>query len=427
MIIPHTAGNNRLQSISTMVERLAARALEEALQDTPVVLIHGPRQSGKSTLAQAAAKNHFGGNYVTLDDPLILEEARTNPSSFIKGKNPPLVIDEVQRAPELFLAIKLFIDRNRKPGQFLLTGSANVLVLPKVADSLAGRMEPIDLLPFSQAELEVATSNFTDMVFGKDLPAGFHPSSKDDLVQRIAKGGFPEPVQRSSESRREAWFQSYVRTVLDRDVRDLSNVTGLTQMPRLLALLSARSGSTLNISSLSVDTGVPHTTLTRYIDLFKALFLVHLVPAWSANVETRLAKSSKAFIVDTGLLCYLTGMDAKALATDALRFEPALKTFVANELQKLSSAGRVKPWLFHLRTVKQKQVDFVLEARDGRVVGVDVVAGHAVSNDDFEGLRFLAELTGARFHRGVILYDGDEVVSIGPHLVAMPITALWSP
>lgn len=411
-----------------MVERSAARAVEDALQDTPVVLIHGPRQAGKSTLAQAAAKSHFGGNYVTLDDPLILEEARTNPSSFIKGKNPPLVIDEVQRAPELFLAIKLFIDRNRKPGQFLLTGSANVLVLPKVADSLAGRMEPIDLLPFSQAELESAESNFTDAVFGKDLPNyGGHASSREDLIQRIVRGGFPEPVSRSSEARREAWFQSYVRTVLDRDVRDLSNVTGLTQMPRLLSLLSARSGSTLNIASLSVDTGVPHTTLTRYIDLFKALFLVHLVPAWSSNVEARLAKSSKAFLVDTGLLCYLTGMDAKGLATDGLRYEPALKTFVANELQKLSGAGRTKPWLFHLRTVKQKQVDFVLEARDGRVVGVDVVPGKAVANEDFEGLRFLAELTGERFHRGVVLYDGDEVVTIAPDLVALPLSALWTP
>ncbi len=415
-----------------MVQRFAAKALDEALFDTPVVLIHGPRQAGKSTLAQAAAKSRFDGNYVTLDDPLILAEARTNPASFIKAQKPPLVIDEVQRAPELFLAIKLHIDRNRKPGQFLLTGSANVLVLPKVADSLAGRMEPIDLMPFSQAELEGSTCNFVDELFGSDdlkwtrPDASMQPATLD-LVQRIARGGFPEPVERVSETRRQAWFQSYVRTVLDRDVRDLANVAGLTQMPRLLSLLSARSGSTLNVSSLAVDTGVPHTTLTRYIDLFKALFLVHLIPAWSANVETRLAKSSKAFLVDTGLLCYLTGMDSKALATDPMRFEPALKTFVANELQKLTGSGKVKPWLFHLRTVKQKQVDFVLESRDGRVVGIDVLTSRAVTKDDFEGLRFLAELTEGRFHRGVILYDGDEAVSITPTLCALPISALWSP
>lgn len=407
-----------------MFRRFAEAQVADAVQDTPVVLIHGPRQSGKSTLAQAVAKDHFGGNYVTLDDPLILEEARTHPISFLKSRNGPLVIDEVQRAPELFLAIKLLVDKDRTPGRFLLTGSANVLVLPKVADSLAGRMEPIQLLPLSQAEMEGADTNFPDRLFemGEMQRAA---SSSGDLAMRIARGGFPEPVGRPSESRREAWFQSYVRTILERDVRDLSNVAGLTQMPRILSLLAARSGTTLNVASLSVDTGVPHTTLTRYIDLFKALFLVNLVPAWSADVDTRLAKSGKAFLVDTGLLCYLTGMDAKGLNSDPFRFEPALKTFVAAELQKLCAAGRVKPALHHLRTVKQKQVDFVLESRDGRIVGIDVRTTKAAASDDFEGLRFLSELAGKNFHRGVVLHCGDESTDIADSLHALPLASLW--
>lgn len=406
-----------------MIKRFVAVAVEDALKDTPVVMLHGPRQSGKSTLAQQIAKQHFAGNYITLDDPLLLAEARANPKGFLLARRLPVVIDEVQRAPELFLAIKLLVDRERRPGQFLLTGSANVLVLPKVADSLAGRMEPIELLPLSQAEIEGSPGGFIDHTLSSEPFPSW--DGTNDLAKRIARGGFPEPFERSSDARREAWFQSYVRTVLDRDVRDLANVTGLTQMPRLLSLLAARSGSPLNVASLSVDTGVPHTTLTRYVDLFKALFLLQLVPAWSANAEARLARSPKAYLVDTGLLCYLTGLDAKGLATDTFRFEAAAKTLVATELLKLSHTSATKPRLHHLRTVKQKEVDFVLEARDGRIVGIDVITERAVSSQQLHGLRFLEELAGPAFHRGIALYDGDETIQLDQNMIALPIRALW--
>lgn len=409
-----------------MIRRAATTAIHSALLDTPVVLIQGPRQAGKSTLAQNLAQSHFKGAYATMDDPLVLGEARSNPSGFLKGRGTPLVIDEVQRAPELFLAIKLIIDRDRKPGQYLLTGSANVLLAPKVADSLAGRMEPIDLFPLSQAEVEGVVDNFVDAVFSGVDPREIALAPGRPLVERIARGGFPEPFQRADEDRRVAWFQSYVRTVLDRDVRDLANVSGLAQMPRLLSLLAARSGATLNISSLSVETGAPHTTLTRYLDLFKALFLIQTIPAWSADVDTRLAKTPKGFLVDTGLMSYLMGAEAQTLAKDPIRWGPTLRTFVATELAKLASSSRTKPWLFHLRTVKHKEVDFVLESRDGRVIGIDVCAEGSVTPSDFEGLRFLAELAGDRFSRGFVLYEGQEIVPIAENLFAVPIAMLWA-
>lgn len=215
-----------------MIRRAAEQSLIDALGDTPAVLLQGPRQSGKSTLAQQVAQAKFRGHYVTLDDAVALAEARENTLSFLSGRPVPLVLDEVQRAPELLLSIKLLIDKQRRPGSYLLTGSANVLSLPKIADSLAGRMEVVELMPFTQNEIEGADGHFVDRLFKQDAPAG-QCAGCDDLAQRVARGGFPEPVQRATQERRDAWFASYVRTLLDRDVRDLANISGLTQMPRL--------------------------------------------------------------------------------------------------------------------------------------------------------------------------------------------------
>lgn len=407
-----------------MYARFVAKGLANALEDTPVVLIQGPRQSGKSTLAQGAAKGHFGGNYITLDDPLALSEARENPGSFLRARGTPIVIDEVQRAPELFLAIKLLVDEDRRPGRFLLTGSANVLLLPRVADSLAGRMEVLELMPLCQAEFNAVAGNAIDLMFGSD-PFPRNVRSTDPITLLLARGGFPEPASRSNPDRREAWFQSYVRTILERDVRDLANVSGLTQLPRLLTLLAARSGQTLNISSLAVETGIAHTTLTRYVDLFKALFLITMVPAWSTITETRLTKAPKAYLVDTALMCYLIGMRAESLVTDPIRYDPLLKTLIANELHRLAANSRSRPLLSHLRTVKQKEVDFVLESKDGRIVGIEVMPDHSPMPSHFDGLRYLKELAGERFHHGYILYDGDETVPFGVGLTAMPYAALW--
>lgn len=405
-----------------MIARTLEPEIVAALADSPVVLIRGPRQSGKSTLAKRFAQSGTW-RYVTLDDPIHLAEAARDPGAFLDAQGCPLILDEVQRAPELMLAIKLRVDRDRKPGMYLLTGSANVLALPRIADSLAGRMEVFELLPLTQAELEGVSSSFLAEVFQDGLLAA-RTYGEANPAERMLRGGFPEPALRAS-GRREVWHAAYVKTLLERDVRDLSQISGLTQMPRLLSLLAARSGDTINISSLSRETGIPHTTLTRYLELLETLYLLQLVPSWHSNLGARFIKASKAYLSDSGLLCYLSRLDAKALS-DRERLGPVLENFVANELARLCACTLGAPWLLHFRTVKHKEVSFVLESTDQRIVGIEVKAAASVQQDDFAGLRYLAEVAGDRFQRGVLLYLGTEVVPVAPDLVALPLASLWS-
>jgi uncharacterized protein len=405
-----------------MIERIAKAEIEDALSDTPVVLIHGPRQCGKSTLAKAFADR----KYITFDNPLHLEQARMRPLEFLKQNTGPLILDEIQRVPQLFLPLKLVVDEDRAPGRFLLTGSANVLALPKIADSLAGRMAIVDLLPFCQSELEGSQTNFVDTLFDGQVSHKTSKVDEGDLFQRLVVGGFPEPNARKSPASRERWFEDYLRAILERDVRDLSNIDALAQIPRVLRLLAARSGSTLNVSSLSRDTGIPNTSLHRYLELLEAIFLTHPVPPWSNNRGARVVKTPKTFLVDTGLLCQLDNITPMALERDRDRLKSVLQTFVAMELKKLARFATRRAALHHLRTVKLLEVDFVLEARGGDVVGIDVSPNLTVNMNDVKGLRFLAELAQDKFKLGVILYLGETVEILGENLLAVPVTRLWN-
>jgi predicted AAA+ superfamily ATPase len=408
----------------TMIDRWARPELEDALADTPVVLVHGPRQAGKSTLTQQVSEKLGGRTMVTLDDPEPYRLAKTHPAEFLHAYPAPVTIDEVQRAPELFLPIKAWIDRNRVPGSFLLTGSANVLMLPKLADSLAGRMEIVNLPPLAQGEIEGSTANFVDLLFAKDFNPRSFKADHTDLAARIVTGGYPEPVLRSPR-RRAAWFQDYMRTLLDRDVRDIANIEGLTQVPRILSLLAARTGSSLNTASLSRDTGIAHTTLTRYLSLLKTIFLLSYVPAWSSDTGVSLAKTAKTYLPDTGLLCHLLRLEESDLG-DRDRMGLVLENFVAVELSKLIDHATARPTLGHLRTVKLREVDFVLDAASKGVVGIEVSPTYTPSPTDAEGLRYLGELAGERFLRGIVLYLGNDVVPLGKDLWAVPVSALWA-
>ncbi|AIE85523.1 ATP-binding protein [Fimbriimonas ginsengisoli] len=408
-----------------MIHRSAARIVREALADTPVVLVHGPRQAGKSTLAQAVADELGGFRRLNLDDALPRARAVEDPTDFIETLAGPALIDEVQRAPGIFLPIKSSVDRDRRPGRFLLTGSSNILALPKLADSLAGRMAIIDLLPLSQGEVEGHSEpTFLDRLFDGE-PIEFEGSGVPDLAERIVRGGFPEARARASSQRRDAWFEDYSRTLLERDVRDLANIEGLVQMPRVLRLLAARAGQTINVLSLARDTGIPNTSLHRYLDLLKGVFLLHFVPAWSDDRGTRLTRSPKAYLVDTGLLAYLDNVSIKSLASNRDELDLVAENFVAMELIKLAKTSGARVELHHLRTVKQLEVDFVLEARGGDVVGIEVKASPSIRPEDADGLKFLKELAGDRFRRGIVLYTGREVQPFGKDMIALPIDALW--
>lgn len=401
----------------------------EALDDTPVILINGARQTGKSTLAKQITEDAYPARYLTFDDATILAAAHADPEGFIRSLDGPVVIDEVQRAPGLFRAIKAEVDRNRRPGRFLLTGSADVLLLPDLSDSLAGRMEVLTLWPFSQGELEGRKDRFVDTLFADELPRFVpppdEPDQNSDISERILRGGFPEIVTRSSAKRRGAWFNAYITTILQRDVRDLANIERLTQMPRLLRLLATRSMALLNYSEVSRSSGLPQTTLQRYMTLLEMTFLVQLLPPWHANIGKRLVKSPKVMLADTGLGAHLVGLMGGDSLTGAHLYGALLENFIAMELRKQTTWSGRRPALHHFRLHTGQEIDLVLEDAKEILVGVEVKASTSVSTGDFNGLRALRDARSDTFQRGVVLYGGDEVVGFEPDLHAIPLQALW--
>jgi predicted AAA+ superfamily ATPase len=409
-----------------MFPRHVAPLIKTAMTDTPVVLLQGPRQSGKSTLAKNLIAEVVEGRYLALDDATVLAAAVADAAGFVRGLTGPTVLDEIQRAPGLMVAIKAEIDRDRRPGRFLLTGSANVLMLPKVAESLAGRMELHALLPLSQGELEGRNEGFIDALFATDaLPAPKGTLDRPALVARILAGGYPEAVARQNAGRRRAWFDAYVTTILQRDVRDIAQVEHLTQVPRLLALLAARMATLLNHAEISRSLELPQTTLKRYLALLETVFLVRELPAWSGNLSKRLVKAPKLLVDDSGLAAALLGLDAERLAAEPGYLGALLENFVAMELVKQVPWSSTRPQAFHYRSHAGQEIDLLLEDARGRLVGIEIKARQTLDGRDFRALRDLATDLPERFHRGVVLYTGSESVSFGDRLQALPVEALW--
>lgn len=409
-----------------LYERRLAGPVREALSDTPVVLIHGPRQSGKSTLAKTLVSNDFPADYVTFDDLTVLGAARSSPADFLARFDGPVVIDEAQRAPELFLAIKAEVDRDRRPGRFLLTGSAHVRFVPEISEALAGRVEVLTLLPLSQGEIEGRSEGFVDAVFRGELPRlDGEPLDRGEILSRALIGGYPEVVRRRQAARRRRWFASYLTTVLQREVRDLADVEGLSELPRLLALVAARTGGIQNVSELARSTGMAQTTVKRYLALLVAAFLVRKVPAWSGNLGKRLLKSPKLYPLDTGLMGHLLGLDKGGLEAPGAPVGPLLEAFVVGEIGKQLGWSEVQPTVHHFRSARQEEVDIVLEDARRRVVGIEVKASAAVGARDFRHLERLRNDLGDRFVAGLVLHTGREAVGFGDRLLAAPVWSLW--
>jgi predicted AAA+ superfamily ATPase len=408
-----------------MIRRNIESAVHQALADTPVVLLNGPRQTGKTTLAQMMTEK-AGTRYFSLDDAATLASAAGDPAGFVRNLSGPVVIDEIQKAPDLFPAIKLAVDQDRQPGRFLLTGSANVMTLPRLSESLAGRMEIIPLFPFSAGELAGQHEGFLKRLFDGTIAKTKPISVKDDLPARLVRGGYPEAVQRQSDDRRAAWFASYLSTILQRDVRDLARVDALHSLPNLLKLLAARVSGLLNLADVSRGAGLPHTTLVRHLALLETVFLVHRLPAWSPNLGKRLVKAPKLHLVDSGFACHLIGADARRLAEDRPLLGRLLETFVVGELRKQLSWTDRQTALFHFRTAAGSEVDVVLEKADGTVAALEIKAGVTVGASDFSALQALRDQLGDRFRAGVVLYLGDQVVPFGDKLTLVPLPALWA-
>lgn len=403
--------------------------LADALSDTPVVVLNGARQSGKSTLVQSlTGMDAAPRRYLTLDDSVILNAARSDPTGFINGLQGAVTLDEVQRAPELFLPIKAAVDRDRQPGRYLLTGSADVMLLPGMADSLAGRMEVLSLWPLSCAEVADSPGlNRADALFSGDWSAlNVLPCDRKELIKYLLAGGFPDAVIRTSAARRTAWFDAYVQAILQRDVRDLANIEQLTEIPNLLQLLATRSATLLNFAELSRTAGIAQSTLKRYFALLEMLFLVVRLPSWERNPGKRLVKAPKVFLPDSGLLCHFMAATADSLASKPGLPGGVVETFVLSELLKHVAFSRQRLSLWHYRTQSNIEVDFVLENRLGLITGIEVKASATVNGKDFKGLRHLQETESAIFQRGIVLYAGREVVPFGDKLWAVPLSVWWA-
>ena len=321
-----------------LIRRYLLPRIDEAMQDTPVVLVNGPRQAGKTTLVRQFAD--AASSYVTLDDAATLAAVRHDPVGFVRDLD-AVVIDEVQRAPELLLSIKQSVDQDRRPGRFLLTGSANVMTLPRVADSLAGRIETHTLLPLAGCEVAESPGQWLDAVFSGDMPKPAAGKAQGEvgvvMVQRVLRGGYPQALARTTARRREAWLNQYVDTLIQRDVQDIAAVEKLDQLPRLLTALAHMSGQLCNFAQLAGQIGLDNKTAEKYLGIFEHMFLLRRVRQWSGNGLSRIVKSPKLQFIDSGLLCGLLGVNEDLLLRQRHQIGPVLENHVYSELLKLAS------------------------------------------------------------------------------------------
>lgn len=404
--------------------RYAEPRLTEALADSPVVLIHGPRQSGKTTLAQVVG-DRASYAYLSFDDDVARGAAEADPAGFVADLPERAILDEVQRVPALFSALKTAVDRRRTAGRFMLTGSANVLLVPKLADSLAGRMQILRLHPLAQCELARREPRFLDALFESGFKTRRTDRLAGQLAERIAAGGYPAALARPAGRRRAAWYRDYLDALVQRDVRDLARISSLDALPRLLALAAAQTARLLNVTDLAGPFQLSRPTIRDYVTLLERVFLLETLPPWHSNRLSRLIKTPKLHLGDTGLACALLGVDAAGLAADRSLLGQILETFVFQELRRQASWHDEPLAFFHFRDKDGAEVDIVLERGARTLAGVEVKAAATVTAADFRGLRKLREAAGKRFAGGVVLYDGETSASFGDGLFAVPVRALW--
>ena len=402
--------------------RFSTDSLLEALSDTPVVLIHGARQCGKTTLAQLIG-DKLGYHYISFDDDNQRQAAVTDPVGFIQNLPEKTILDEIQRTPELFTSIKASVDQNRKPGRFILTGSANVLLLPKLADSLAGRMEIIHLRPLAQCEVSQQKPQFFHQLFSAKFSAATTARLGQSLAELICQGGYPAALTRNSAKRRGNWYRNYITTIIQRDVQDIANIRNLDILPRLLTLTAGQTARLFNAADLASPFAISRPTIREYLTLLEQVFLIEQLQPWHSNRLSRLIKTPKIHLADTGLACALLGLTSHTLWQDKALLGQLLETFVYQELRKQAAWHDANIDFHHFRNKDKVEVDIIIE-QGQQIAGIEVKAAATVTANDFKGLKKLQTSCGKQFTAGVVLYDGEVVLPFGELLFAVPISSL---
>jgi uncharacterized protein len=406
--------------------------LKDALKVSPVVFLNGARQSGKSTLVQDI-QDDIGTDgpaaYVTFDRPTQMAAAASAPENFLTAYDTSLIIDEVQMVPELFRALKVVVDELRLKdkahanGKYLLTGSANVLALPQLSDPLVGRMSVLTLYPFATAEASQGKGDGLERILNKDFTGISNRGI--NLIEAIKLATFPEIADKAIHERR-LWFDGYLATILQRDVKMLADLEKVAVLPNLLRLLATRAGNLLNDSDIARDAGLNPVTGKFYRNILKMMFLNFDVPPWFKNIGKRLVKSSKGYLVDTSMLCHILDLDVTEIEKNKPElFGHVLENYVATELTKLLTFTDTKAQLLHFRTSDGKEVDFILEWPDGSIFAIEIKKSESATANDFKGIKALAELAPKEFSGGIVLYSGKEVVPFGKNLWAVPFYVLW--
>lgn len=431
--------------------------LAEALEDSPVVLIHGPRQCGKTTLAQFACAPDYltwdgdylvwngqrvswGASaqqrdyaYINFDDAVAKNGAQTDPMGFVADLPERVILDEIQHVPELLPAIKMAVDRQRTPGRFILTGSTNVLLIPTLSESLAGRLQILRLHPLSQRELTTEpalshpypNSGFLNALFGNGFDTRQTRRLGEQLGERIVAGGFPPALERPTARRQVNWYRDYITTLIQRDVRDMTRIRSLEALSGLLSVSASQTARLFNLANLASPFELARPTIGNYVALLERLFLLERLPSWHSNRLSRLVKRPKLHIGDTGLAAALLGANAAALMADRTLLGQLLETFAFQELRRQASWHDTTVSFFHFRDKDGVEVDIVMECGARAVAGVEVKASGTVTKADFRGLSKLAHAAGERFTHGVVLYDGEIMTRFGDRLYAVPIRRLW--
>jgi len=409
---------------SQIYPRYLMKNLKTALADTPAVLIHGARQSGKTTLAKMLGDEY---TYYTFDDETTLTAARLDPIGFVNRLPGKCILDEVQILPEIFRTLKKAIDEKREPGRFVLTGSANLMLLPQVSDSLAGRIEILRLYPLSQVEIESSGMNAISQMFGGEFPSGDTKIEYERMIDRVIRGGYPEPLNRIDITRNRTWYRNYTTTIIERDLQDIVRIHNIESMPKLLKMLANQTAQLINVSEIAPAFQISKPTLKHYTELLNRIFMVEYLQPFFRNRIKRLVKTPKVHLTDTGLACSIMNVSADQLLNDPGKFGHILETFVYNELRRQSSWLSEEIEFFHFRDRDGYEVDLVLEDSNGRIVGVEVKASATIRENDFVGLKRLQRILGDQLSLGVVLYLGDRRLSLGSGLFASPVSSLWEP